>query len=213
LLSPPAKKPSREDFGLPAHGGTLSADDQNRIEQGIAEKVRSYGIDNVDLPKPARIAIQERLEAFYRDTLAVTSDDLEDRLRAVATTALGIPSDVASTLNAEKRYRAALKHWDSYQTWQARRNPARAALERSHGYDTKHAMHLIRLMRMGLEALQTGELRVRRDDAEHFPQFATVPCHSTSCSPWRVTSNAAWRRRLQRPSYRRTSITSASTPC
>src|SRR4051812_44439280 len=40
LLKPPAKKPSREDFGLPAHGGTLSADDQNRIEQGIAEKVR-----------------------------------------------------------------------------------------------------------------------------------------------------------------------------
>lgn len=69
LLNPPAKKPSREDFGLPAHGGTLSADDQNRIEQGIAEKVRSYGIDNVDLPKPARIALQERLDAFHRDTL------------------------------------------------------------------------------------------------------------------------------------------------
>jgi hypothetical protein len=29
-----------------------------------------------------------------------------------------------------------------------------------------HAMHLVRLMRMGLEALQSGELRVRRDDAE-----------------------------------------------
>jgi predicted nucleotidyltransferase len=165
LLNPPTKKPSREDFGLPAHGGTLSADDQNRIEQGIAEKVRSYGIDNVDLPKPARLALQERLDAFYRDTLSVT-DDVEERLRAVATAALGIPSDVASTLNAEKRYRAALKHWDSYQTWQAQRNPARAELERSHGYDTKHAMHLIRLMRMGLEVLQTGELRVRRDDAE-----------------------------------------------
>jgi uncharacterized protein len=27
-------------------------------------------------------------------------------------------------------------------------------------------MHLIRLMRMGLEALQTGKLCVRRDDAE-----------------------------------------------
>ncbi len=26
-------------------------------------------------------------------------------------------------------------------------------------------MHLIRLMRMGLEVLETGELRVRRDDA------------------------------------------------
>lgn len=175
LLNPPAKKPSREDSGLPAHGGTLSADDQNRIEQGIAEKVRSYGIDNVDLPKPARIALEERLDAFYRDALTMTSDDLEGRLRAVATAALGIPSDVASTLNAEKRYRAALKRWDSYQTWQVQRNPARAEFERSHGYDTKHAMHLIRLMRMGLEVLQTGELRVRRDDAEQLSAIVSAP--------------------------------------
>jgi uncharacterized protein len=166
LLHPPAKKPSREDFGLPAHGGTLSADDQSRIEQGIAEKVRSYGIDNVDLPKPARIALQEKLDAFYRDALSATTEDVDASLRSLATAALGIPPDVASTLNAEKRFRAALKHWDSYQTWQAQRNPARAGLERSHGYDTKHAMHLIRLMRMGLEVLQTGELCVRRDDAQ-----------------------------------------------
>ncbi len=44
-------------------------------------------------------------------------------------------------------------------------NPARAALEREHGFDTKHAMHLIRLMRMGLEVLERGELLVRRPDA------------------------------------------------
>lgn len=69
-------------------------------------------------------------------------------------------------MNAEKKYRAAMKHWDSYQTWKTHRNPARAELERQHGYDTKHAMHLIRLMRMGLEVLETGDLRVRRDDAD-----------------------------------------------
>jgi hypothetical protein len=59
-----------------------------------------------------------------------------------------------------------MKHWESYQTWKSHRNPARAELERQHGYDTKHAMHLIRLMRMGLEVLATGELRVRREDAD-----------------------------------------------
>jgi hypothetical protein len=32
--------------------------------------------------------------------------------------------------------------------------------------DTKHAMHLLRLMRTGLEVLESGELRVRRPDAE-----------------------------------------------
>ena len=46
------------------------------------------------------------------------------------------------------------------------RNPARAALERRFGYDTKHAMHLIRLMRMGLEILQGQGVLVRRPDAE-----------------------------------------------
>jgi hypothetical protein len=61
--------------------------------------------------------------------------------------------------------RVALKHWEAYQAWKSERNPARAELERRHGYDTKHAMHLVRLMRTGLELLQAGELRVRREDA------------------------------------------------
>jgi hypothetical protein len=33
--------------------------------------------------------------------------------------------------------------------------------------------YLIRLMRMGLEVLQTGELRVRRVTPSNFPQLAT----------------------------------------
>jgi uncharacterized protein len=166
LLHPPTKKPSRDDFGLPIAGGTVSRDDQNRIEQSIADKIRSYGIDNVDMPKPTRIAVQEHLGAFYRDVLSASDEELDERMRGVATCALQLPPDVVAALNAEKKYRAAIKHWDSYQTWKTHRNLARADLERKHGYDTKHAMHLIRLMRMGLEVLETGDLRVRRDDAD-----------------------------------------------
>lgn len=166
LLNPPTRKPSREDFGLPVAGGTLSRDDQNRIEQSIADKIRSYGIDNIDMPKPTRIAVQERLDAFYGDALSASDEDLDARMRAVATHGLRLPPDVVSAVNAEKKYRAAMKHWDSYQVWKTHRNPARAELEHQHGYDTKHAMHLVRLMRMGLEALETGDLRVRRDDAD-----------------------------------------------
>lgn len=176
LLNPPARKPTREDFGLPAAGGTLSRDDQNRIEESIAGKVRSYGVDDVELPKAARIAVEERLDAFYRDVLATPEEELEARLRAVATHALSLPPDVVSTLNAEKKYRAAMKHWDAYQSWKQQRNRARAELEREHGYDTKHAMHLIRLMRMGLEALQTGDLRVRRDDAAELAAIRDGAC-------------------------------------
>ena len=166
LMDPPKQKPSRKDFGLPVDNGTLSPDDQHRIEQSIAEKLRSYGVDDIDLPKATRVAIQERLSALYKDVLTSANDDLDERLRAVATRALQLPPDVVATLNAEKRYRAAMKRWSAYQAWKTNRNPARAELEREHGYDTKHAMHLLRLMRMGVEALETGTLHVRREDAK-----------------------------------------------
>ncbi|KKK59508.1 hypothetical protein LCGC14_3033670, partial [marine sediment metagenome] len=44
-------------------------------------------------------------------------------------------------------------------------NEVRSALEEEHGYDTKHAMHLVRLLRMGKEALEEGVLYVKRPDA------------------------------------------------
>ena len=67
---------------------------------------------------------------------------------------------------AEKAYRSAMKYWTAYRTWRRDRNPVRAALEEQHGYDTKHAMHLCRLLRMGREILEDGEVRVLRPDAE-----------------------------------------------
>ena len=66
----------------------------------------------------------------------------------------------------QKAYDADLKHWQHYQRWRKERNPDRAALEERHGYDTKHAMHLIRLLKMGEEVLSEGQLLVRRPDAE-----------------------------------------------
>lgn len=41
----------------------------------------------------------------------------------------------------------------------------RKALVEQHGYDTKNAAHLIRLLRQGIEFLSTGELIVQRPDA------------------------------------------------
>ncbi len=61
--------------------------------------------------------------------------------------------------DAEQGYRAALRHWNQYQEWLRNRNPARAELEASYGYDTKHAMHLLRLLRMGEEILHDGTVR------------------------------------------------------
>lgn len=54
----------------------------------------------------------------------------------------------------------------NYWSWKNNRNDKRHALEVAHGYDTKHGMHLVRLMRMGEELLTEGKLLVRRPDAE-----------------------------------------------
>lgn len=63
-------------------------------------------------------------------------------------------------------YDEARKKRDQYITWMAERNPIRHDTEIKFGYDTKHAMHLVRLLRMGYEILTTGDLTVRRPDAQ-----------------------------------------------
>jgi predicted nucleotidyltransferase len=67
--------------------------------------------------------------------------------------------------DAERAYRAAAAHWSDYAEWRRNRNPQRAELENCFGYDTKHAMHLFRLLRMGQEILAEGVVRVARPDA------------------------------------------------
>ncbi len=69
-------------------------------------------------------------------------------------------------LDCERRYRKNHKEWSQYQHWLTNRNPARAQLEAQFGYDTKHAQHLIRLMRMGIEILSKQEVLVKRPDRE-----------------------------------------------
>jgi uncharacterized protein len=69
-------------------------------------------------------------------------------------------------LARERRYKSALKGWQSYQTWLRTRNPKRSELEAKFGYDTKHAMHLVRLQRMAIETLTTGSVNVTRSDRE-----------------------------------------------
>jgi uncharacterized protein len=71
-----------------------------------------------------------------------------------------------SDADQRKAFDAAVKHWNHYCTWRENRNPARVELEDAHGYDTKHGMHLVRLLRMGIEVSNEHTLHVRRPDAE-----------------------------------------------
>ena len=77
-----------------------------------------------------------------------------------------LPEHVASILNKEKQYQSAMQNFKQYETWKSERNKERAQLEAKFGFDTKHGAHLIRLMRMCCEILETGNVLVRRPDAD-----------------------------------------------
>ena len=64
----------------------------------------------------------------------------------------------------------AQKNWTHFLRWKRERNTARAELEQRYGYDTKHAMHLCRLLKMGEEILTTGQVQVRRPDSDWLRQ-------------------------------------------
>jgi hypothetical protein len=91
---------------------------------------------------------------------------MNEELWPGAARTLGLSDNFIELLAREKRYTAAKRDWSAYETWKRERNPARAALEAKHGFDAKHAMHLVRLLRMCREILETGKVNVRRPDAE-----------------------------------------------
>ncbi len=62
-------------------------------------------------------------------------------------------------------FNTRLEKWNQYWSWKKNRNETRSELEEHFGYDTKHAMHLVRLLRMGVEALRDEVILVKRPDA------------------------------------------------
>lgn len=146
LLDPPKEPPTREAFGLPERPAIP------KDQLGAAETLLARGALG------ATSDTHESSDAHESSDTSTTSNDTSEVLRG-ATSFLEL-------LAREKRFEAAKKHWQQYQQWKRERNEARAALEARHGYDTKHAMHLVRLQRMGLEILTRGEVIVTRPDRD-----------------------------------------------
>lgn len=100
---------------------------------------------------------------------SVIGDDwtLEDRFVPITDPKCAeFDANVMKVYQQERSYHNALMHWTQYQNWKKNRNPARSELEAKFGYDTKHAMHLVRLMRMCREIITEGKVVVKRPDRE-----------------------------------------------
>ncbi len=64
-------------------------------------------------------------------------------------------------------YENTHENWKMYWNWKKNRNEKRSVLEEQFGYDTKHAMHLIRLLRSGVDILEFGVVPVKREDKDY----------------------------------------------
>lgn len=87
-------------------------------------------------------------------------------LDRIAGNLLGFSDNFLELLDKERAYKNRQEEWRSYQVWLATRNAARSVLEAKYGYDTKHGMHLVRLVRMGEEILTGKGVIVKRPDAQ-----------------------------------------------
>ena len=77
-----------------------------------------------------------------------------------------VSEETKEYVRKEKRYHEALNKWNDYRKWERERNPARKEMEAKFKFDGKHAMHLVRLCRTGIEILRDGVVNVYRPDRE-----------------------------------------------
>lgn len=65
-----------------------------------------------------------------------------------------------------EEYEKTKDEYDKFWEWRTNRNASRLKMEEEFFFDGKHAMHLVRLLRMGVEILRDGQVIVKRPDAE-----------------------------------------------
>lgn len=159
LLNPPKKKPERTDFGLPEDRSLLSGD-----QIGAFNEIISIYLKQIGQYHKLREDLEE-MEEFH-NYKAIIKNTVGIDFKAVQEI-VPLSDNIMEALEKEKRYTNAVRHWKQYQNWKETRNPERAKLEEKYGYDTKHAMHLYRLVDECKELLATGKIILPRPDREH----------------------------------------------
>lgn len=159
LLNPPKKKPERSDFGLPDRKVLLKSD--IGAFQWVMSNLLQNTIEYLNLSDATKDELKEANWIGLVQRKGVP-DHCWDETQKIT----GASDEWMDAMKREQGYINAKRHFDSYTQWKYGRNKKRAALEEKFGYDTKHASHLVRLMRMGKEILSTGKVIVSRPDAE-----------------------------------------------
>lgn len=161
LLNPPQGYPTRAEMGLPEQS-LIPHDQLLAAEADIQKEMFKLNFDFLEeVSEPVKIAIRNTM----KEMLATFKITMEDQWMSSARK-VGLSDNFIRIMQMERAYKNQKSQWDKYQEWKKNRNPARAALEEKYQVDTKHAMHLIRLLRMCNEIMETGKVIVKRPDRE-----------------------------------------------
>ncbi|NEP63002.1 MAG: nucleotidyltransferase [Symploca sp. SIO2G7] len=168
LLNPPTKAPQLEDFGLES-SQLLTVTEVNAFLEYLYLLIRE------------RIQFLEPAESLHN--LLTAEIDFKGVLRqyALPEETLDYTQQLTNSskefiklLQKNQQYQNARRDYKNYQQWQKNRNPSRAAMEASVGYDCKFAMQAIRLLRTGIEILETQNLVVDRREAGDAEQLLAI---------------------------------------
>jgi uncharacterized protein len=160
--NPPKAPPTRAEYGLPERT-LIPADQLAAANATIGKKLDEWSIRFLDEGDPAlRIEVLNKM----KDHLAEIQVSMDENLWIGAARTLGFDDNFIAILDRERRYTSKQREWEQFGEWKKHRNPKRAALEAKFGYDTKHAYHLVRLVRMCREILTYGKVLVLRPDWE-----------------------------------------------
>ena len=160
LHNPPSHQPSRGEFGLPDKAGFKAQ--METAHAAIQKQLDRWSFKDLEHVDPAaRIS----LIASMTEALAEIKVGADEQYRA-AGRLLGFDDNLLALLDKERTYRNKMSEWTQYQTWVKNRNPKRAEIEKKIGYDSKNALHLVRLQKMCREILATGQVLVKRPDRE-----------------------------------------------
>lgn len=161
LLNPPQGYPTRLEMGLPEQ--TLIPQDQlSAAEADIQKELDRFDFDFLEeVSEPVKIGLRN----IMTEMLSILKITTEDQWLSAARK-IGLSDNFIEIMQKERAYKNLKSQWDKYQEWKKNRNPARAAMEEKFGFDGKHGLHLIRLLRVCKEALSTGKIIVKRPDRE-----------------------------------------------
>lgn len=161
IMNPPSTPPTRAELGLPEQT-LIPADQLMAANAEIQKELDRFQFDFMEgLEESQKIEIRQIMADMLAELQITTDQHWQAAARKI-----GLSDNLIQVMQREREYAGAKREWDQYQNWKKTRNPARAALEEKFGYDTKHAYHLVRLIRMCREILTTGIVQVKRPDRE-----------------------------------------------